>query len=86
MLKAEGTLHIVGVANEVKVRVGSLMGKQKSISASPTGSPSAIRQMIDFAARHNINPLVEMYKMKDVNAAMDRLRNGKPKFRIVLEN
>lgn len=86
LLKAEGTLHIVGVANEVKVRVGSLMGKQKSISASPTGSPSAIRQMIDFAARHNINPLVEMYKMKDVNAAMDRLRNGKPKFRIVLEN
>jgi uncharacterized zinc-type alcohol dehydrogenase-like protein len=62
------------------------MGKQKSISASPTGSPSTIRQMIDFASRHDITPLVEMFKMTDVNAAMDRLRHGKPKFRIVLEN
>lgn len=86
MLKAEGALHIVGVASEVKVRVGSLMGKQKYISASPTGSPHTIRQMLDFAARHKIEPLIEKFAMSDVNKAMDRLRYGKPKFRIVLEN
>jgi alcohol/geraniol dehydrogenase (NADP+) len=84
-LRSEGVFHIVGVASEVKVRVGSLMGKQRSISASPTGSPIVIRQMLDFAARHQIKPMVEMFKMSQVNEAMNHLKNGKPKFRIVLE-
>lgn len=84
-LRAQGALHIVGVASEVQARVGALMGRQKSISASPTGNPSAIRSMVDFATRHDIRPMVEMYKMSDVNAAMDRLRHGKPRFRVVLK-
>jgi len=84
-LRPEGAFHVVGVANEITARIGTLMGKQRSISASPTGSPSTIRDMLDFSARHKIKPLVEMYKMSDVNKAIDHLRNGKPKFRIVLE-
>lgn len=85
-LKSKGVLHIVGVANKVEASVGLLMGKQRSISASPTGSPHAIKQMLNFTARHNIKPMVEMYKMTDVNEAMERLRNGKPRYRVVLEN
>ncbi|MEM7374305.1 MAG: NAD(P)-dependent alcohol dehydrogenase [Bacteroidota bacterium] len=85
-LKPKGVLHIVGVTPEVTARVGHLMGRQRSISGSPTGSPIAIRQMVDFAARHDIRPMVEGYKLSDVNEAMDRLRNGKPRFRVVLEN
>jgi len=84
-LKPKGVLHIVGAAPEVQARIGSLMGKQRSISSSPTGSPGSIRKMLDFAARHDIRPMVESYDMKDVNKAMERLRNGKPKFRVVLK-
>jgi len=84
-LKPKGKLHIVGVASEVQARIGSLMGKQRSISASPTGSPGAIRNMLDFADRHNIRPVVESFNMSDVNEALERLKNGKPKFRIVLK-
>ena len=84
-LKPQGVFHIVGVASEIQVKVGYLMGGQKSISGSPTGSPGTIRQMVDFANRHDIQPMVEMYKMTVVNEAMERLRNGKPKFRVVLE-
>lgn len=84
-LKPKGVLHIVGVAGEVSARLGYLMGKQRSISASPTGSPIAIRQMVEFAARHEIRPMVEMYSFSQVNEAMERLRNGKPRFRVVLE-
>jgi alcohol/geraniol dehydrogenase (NADP+) len=40
---------------------------------------------LDFAARHQIKPMVEMFKMSQVNEAMNHLKNGKPKFRIVLE-
>ncbi|MFK7933202.1 MAG: NAD(P)-dependent alcohol dehydrogenase [Saprospiraceae bacterium] len=85
-LRPKGVFHIVGVASEVKARVGGLMAKQAAISASPTGSPIQMRQMIDFCARHSIEPMVEAYKMSDVNQALDRLENGKPRYRIVLSN
>ena len=84
-LRPKGVFHIVGVAPEIKARVGLLMGNQRSITGSPTGSPAAIRAMVDFATRHEIKPMVESYKMADVNEAMERLRNGKPRFRVVLD-
>ena len=85
-LRPKGVLHIVGVASQIQARIGHLMGNQRSITASPTGSPSVIRDMVDFAARHQIRPVVEHYKMSEVNEAMERLRSGKPRFRIVLSN
>jgi uncharacterized zinc-type alcohol dehydrogenase-like protein len=84
-LKTHGILHLVGVAPKVSARVGYLMGKQKSITASPTGSPYGIKQMLKFAARHQIQPMTEHYKMADINEAFEKLRNGKPRYRIVLE-
>lgn len=85
-LRPKGVFHIVGVAPEINARVGQLMGKQRSISASPTGSPGSIRKMLDFTARHEIRPMVEEFPMSRVNEAMEHLRNGKPRFRIVLKN
>ncbi len=84
-LKSKGILHIVGVAPKVSARVGHLMGKQKSITASPTGSPFQIKEMLKFAARHQLKPMTEHYQMGDINEAFEKLRNGKPRYRIVLE-
>lgn len=85
-LKSKGTFHIVGVGSKIEARIGNLMGKQRSITASPTGSPYYMKEMLGFAARHNIEPLIETYRMDQVNEAIAHLRNGKPRFRIVLEN
>ena len=84
-LKSKGVFHIVGVANKITARIGNLMNKQRSISASPTGSPHTISEMMSFVARHDIRPMIEKYKMSDVNEAIDRLANGKPRYRVVLE-
>jgi uncharacterized zinc-type alcohol dehydrogenase-like protein len=43
-------------------------------------------KMIDFAARHDIAPQIETFKMSEANAALDHLRAGKARYRIVLEN
>lgn len=83
-LKPRGKLHIVGVAPSVTARIGHLMGRQKSITASPTGSPSSIRSMLQFAARHKIAPMVEHFKFSEINEAFERLRSGKTRYRIVL--
>ena len=41
--------------------------------------------MLDFAARHGIAPLVEHLPLAQVNEALARLRQGKPRYRIVLD-
>lgn len=85
MLKPNGVLHIVGAAGEVNARIGLLMGGRRSISASPTGSPHTMTEMLKFTARHNIRPVVEMYKFSEINEAMEHLKAGKARYRVVLE-
>jgi uncharacterized zinc-type alcohol dehydrogenase-like protein len=41
--------------------------------------------MLEFVARHGIKPMTEIFKMSDVNQAVDHVRAGKARFRVVLE-
>ena len=86
VLAPRGRLHIVGAVPEpIPLQVFSLLIGQKSISSSPTGSPSAIATMLDFSARHHILPITETFPFSKVNDAMERLRSGKARYRIVLD-
>ena len=85
-LAPNGRLHVVGVVLEaIPVAAFSLIGQQRSVSGSPTGSPVAIATMLDFAARHNIAPQTEHYPMSQINQAFARLESGKARYRIVLD-
>ncbi len=85
-LKPNGRLHVVGaVVEPIPVSVFSLMGGQKRISSSPTGSPVTIAEMLEFAARHNILPQNEHFPLARVNDALARLASGKARYRIVLD-
>lgn len=85
VLRPKGHFHLVGAVLEpLSVPVFSLLIGQKTMSASPTGSPNTMRTMLEFAARHNIEPVVESYPFEQVNEALDKLRNGKPRYRLVL--
>jgi uncharacterized zinc-type alcohol dehydrogenase-like protein len=84
-LSPKGRLHFVGiVAEPLKIGVGSLMRKQLSVSSSPIGSPATIAQMLDFAKLHNIKPVTETFAFSQVNQAIDHLRNGNARYRVVL--
>ena len=47
-------------------------------------TPATIKTMLDFAAHHNIEPVTETFKFDDVNSAIERLREGKAHYRVVL--
>lgn len=84
-LAPHGQLHIVGaIADPIPVPTGRILSGQKSISASPTGSPTTIAQMLDFAARHQIAPIIEPFPMSRVNEALKHLAEGKARYRVVL--
>ena len=86
MLAPRGKLHFVGAVQSVTSGIFPLITGQKSISASPLGSPATIISMLDFCGRHNIEPVTERFPMSKVNEALEKLRSGKPRYRLVLEN
>ncbi|MGH8156760.1 MAG: NADPH-dependent aldehyde reductase Ahr [Rhodanobacter sp.] len=85
-LAPKGRMHVVGAVLEpIPVPAFALIGKQREVSGSPTGSPVDIARMLAFAARHDIRPQVEMFPMSKVNDALAHLEAGKARYRIVLE-
>jgi uncharacterized zinc-type alcohol dehydrogenase-like protein len=86
-LAPRGRLHLVGAVLEpIPVAAFALIGGQKSISGSPLGSPATTARMLEFCTRHEIAPVIETFPMSRVNDALEHLRAGKARYRIVLEN
>ncbi|BAQ60212.1 alcohol dehydrogenase [Geminocystis sp. NIES-3708] len=85
-LKPQGRLHLLGAVIEpVNLNVMSMIFGQKSVSGSPVGSPAIIAQMLEFCQLHNIKPVTEHFPMSQVNQAMARLKSGKARYRIILD-
>ncbi len=85
-LAPNGRLHIVGAVLEpIPIVAMSLIMQQRSVSGSPTGSPVAMEDMLQFAARHGVAPQVERFPMSKINDAFARLESGKARYRIVLD-
>lgn len=85
-LKPNGRMHVVGAVLEpMPIPAIELIFGQKSVSGSPTGSPSMLATMLEFAARHHIAPQVEHFPMSLVNDALAHLAAGKARYRIVLD-
>jgi uncharacterized zinc-type alcohol dehydrogenase-like protein len=86
-LTPKGILHVVGaILKPMEVPAFPLILGQKSVSGSPVGSPTAIDSMLAFSARHSVAPITETFPMSKVNEAIERLRSGKARYRIVLVN
>lgn len=84
-LAPKGRLHFVGAVLEpVPLSVMSLIGEERVLSGSPTGSPSVMSDMLDFCARHQIEPVTQEFPMSKVNEALEHLRSGKARYRVVL--
>ena len=85
-LKPRGRLHLLGAVLEpLDLNLFPLLMGQRSVSSSPVGSPATLVKMLDFAKRHDIKPVTEHFPMARVNEALDHLREGKARYRIVLD-
>ncbi|MEZ5571239.1 MAG: NAD(P)-dependent alcohol dehydrogenase [Halioglobus sp.] len=84
-LKPKGRLHFVGIPLQpLDIGVISLLRGQKTVSASPVGSPATIATMLDFVALHGIKADVEEYGVARLNDAVERLRSGDARYRVVV--
>lgn len=86
-LRPKGKLIFVGVVLEpANLGIFPIGMGEKIISGSNTGSPHTMATMLNFAARHNISPKTETFKMTQVNEAIVKLKQGKVRYRAVLAN
>ena len=84
-LASDGTLSLVGVgAGKVVVPFGALMAKRRRVMASPIGGTVMIREMLRVADTLGVRPQTELFPMSEVNAAFDKLRANKVRYRAVL--
>lgn len=85
-LAPKGRLHVVGVVLEpIPIAAFDIIAGQRTVAGSPSGAPATIAAMLEFAARHGIAPQVEHFPMREANAALEHLRAGKARYRIVLD-
>lgn len=86
LLRPRGTLCIVGASTSpLDIQPALLVIQEKRICGSVVGGPPAMREMLGFAARHGIRAAIERVPMAQVNAAVDKVRTGKARYRVVLE-
>ncbi|OMP01629.1 Alcohol dehydrogenase superfamily, zinc-type [Corchorus olitorius] len=86
MLKTNGKLVLVGAPEKpLELPAFPLLGKRRLVAGSMIGGMKETQEMIDFAAKHNIKPDIEVIAMDYVNTAMDRLLKADVKYRFVID-
>ncbi|AGL14201.1 alcohol dehydrogenase zinc-binding domain-containing protein [Actinoplanes sp. N902-109] len=85
-LRPQGTFCQVGVPHgAVSVNPLTILTGERRIVGGVVGTPIEIRQMLDFADRHGIVAETEMFPVARIDEALDRVRKGDARYRVVLE-
>jgi len=87
LAKMMGTFVQLGVpafSEPVHLNLGILPFTHINLTGSGIGSRKEIREMLEFSAKHNIVPMCEEFDFENFPKAFDRLENGKPLFRCVV--
>jgi uncharacterized zinc-type alcohol dehydrogenase-like protein len=86
-LRPKGMMCVVGVPpSPLQIQAFSLLGQQRAISGSPTGSPRDLHEMLDVAARHRVKAITERFAMAKANDAVTKVKKNQVRYRAVLAN
>jgi uncharacterized zinc-type alcohol dehydrogenase-like protein len=86
LLDIDGTLVIVGQVGPLNEpsTVPAILGRRR-VAGSLIGGIAETQEMLDFCARKNILPDVEMIRMDQINEAFDRMERADVRYRFVID-
>jgi uncharacterized zinc-type alcohol dehydrogenase-like protein len=84
-LKKRGKLALLGFA-DVTLNSTDLVVHELSITGSFLGNRATMREMLSFSQDHGIAPKIQLMPLTKVNEALERVRENKARYRIVLVN
>ncbi|QNI35414.1 NAD(P)-dependent alcohol dehydrogenase [Edaphobacter albus] len=86
-LRPNGVLCMLGAPpSAMQLQVPILIGGQRTVSGSSTGSPKDLYEMLDVAARHGVRAITESFDMAKANEAVARVKKNQVRYRAVLTN
>lgn len=84
-LAPEGRLVVLSVGKDpLPVSTGYLVGAERGIIGSITGSPFENEKTLDFSVPTGARPMIETMPLERAAEAVQKMRSGHAKFRIVL--
>lgn len=84
-LTAGGRLMLLGVGPDpLSVSMGQIVGGERGVVGSITGSPFEIERALDFSALSGVRPMIEVLPLERASEAYQKLKSGNVKFRMVL--
>ena len=87
LLRPKGTLVVLGASpSPMQIAAFSLIGGQKAVAGSPSGSPRDLHEMLDVAARHGVKAITERFPMAKANEAVAKVKKNQVRYRAVLAN
>jgi len=89
LLNIDGTFCFVGIPNHLIVlNPGLFLFRRISFTGSLVGSPSEIREMLNFCEKNKIHPIIEEFTLSEngVNQCIEKVETNQILFRGVLKN
>lgn len=85
LLTPTGVLCLLGrPSTPIHLNPLASLNGQRCITGSSVASRYIMNEMLNFAAEHKIKPQIELMKMSEVNEAIEKVRQNKARYRIVL--
>ncbi|MDB6453700.1 FAD-dependent oxidoreductase [Falsirhodobacter sp. 20TX0035] len=84
-LAPQGRLVLLGIAKDpLAVSVGHLVGGERAILGSITGTPHDTERALDFSVLTHAHPQIEVMPLDRATEAFERMASGAVRFRMVL--
>lgn len=86
LLKLDGSLVVVGLPEKpLSIHPFPLVMKRRSYAGSLIGSIKETQEMLDFCAKHKIEPEIEVITPDQVNVAYERVLKSDVRYRFVID-
>jgi len=84
-LALNGTMMVLGAPPEnIAMSALDLIMGRRRLMGSPAGSRKDLRDVLNFAANHNVRPTVTRMPLEDAGKALREMHKGKIRGRAVL--
>jgi len=78
LIRVGGLLMIIGIASKpLEISTFDMAIGSYRIKSESTGIPQRMRKAVDFSAKHNITPEVQLRKLEELDDMVNEMRAGK---------
>ena len=84
-LGPNGTMMVIGAVATLPVNPLDMIARRSAVRGWYSGVATDSEDTLRFCQLHHISPMNEIYPFEEAQAAYDRMKSGKARFRVVLK-